>query len=179
MENTRVFSEGWLAVRSPLVGWGLALCLVAFGGCTPGTPAAKSPGGATSEVEHGHEHGADEHDDEHAAPKSLADAVAQAKELDRQIADAYTAGKPDDAHDAMHEIGHLFEAMGPLIDTATLSSTQVSEARAAREKLFDLFNQLDEGMHGGTVVSYADLQSEIEAGFTQLTGLASASASTP
>lgn len=118
------------------------------------------------------------HDHEHAEemPETFSAAVAELQEHAPEIKEAFDAGKPEDAHDALHHLGELSEAMMALIDASTLTAEQKAEAKQASETLFDQYMRLDtEVLHNAsTELKYEDVAGKIDESLAKLVTLAPA-----
>lgn len=92
----------------------------------------------------------------------MAEAWQQVEKFAGEIKKACEADKPDDAHDALHEIGHSLEAMEGWTSKELKDDTAKASAKAALKVLFDAFGAIDEGMHGGQGKKYAEVGQAIE-----------------
>jgi len=72
-----------------------------------GCNRVSSPTGVAG-VGHDHDHGGEKH------PESLAEAIDAIAKSGKRILDAFKSGNPDDAHDELHDIGHLIESLPAL-----------------------------------------------------------------
>lgn len=126
----------------------LGLCaacmfVVNFAGCEAPKPAANQKA-----ADHDHDH-------EDLAIGNFAESVGTLRKFHDQIKTAFEAGKPDDAHDALHDIGHVLEALEKQV--ADVAADKKEAAKAAVAGLFDGYTKIDKAMHGGDEVKYADL----------------------
>jgi hypothetical protein len=78
------------------------------------------------------------------------------------IKSAFTAGKPDDAHDALHEIGHALEAFQSFATKEITDSGLAGSVKDAIEKLLVAYGALDDGMHGGKETKYEEVEKTID-----------------
>ena len=134
--------------------------LVFLAGCGGGTPTQPP----VTEHEHAEER-----------PETFSAAVAELKEHAPEIKDAFQAGKPEDADEALHHVAHMLEEMPTLIDGSTLTAEQKTEAKDVSERLFDDYDKLHAVSHPGgetTEVKYEDLASSIDDGLAKLEALA-------
>jgi cell pole-organizing protein PopZ len=115
---------------------------------------------------HGHDH---DHDHEH--PTTLADAIKQVDTFKATIKAAFGNKKPEDAHDALHEVAHALEAAEPLALAAATTDDAKSAAKSAIKDLFDAFGAMDDVLHGKEGKSYEDVSAKIDAALTVLQGL--------
>ena len=61
----------------------------------------------------------------------------------------FEGGKPDEAQDALHEIGHVIEELPQLATKEKFSAESNGKVNVATEKLKNAFGALDDSMHGG------------------------------
>lgn len=119
-----------------------------------------------------------DHDHEHAEemPETFSAAVAELKEHAPEIKDAFEAGKPEDADEALHYLGEISEVMADLIASSSLTAEQKTEAMEASEALFDQYMRLDtEVVHGAsTELKHDDVASTIDQSLAKLEALAPA-----
>ncbi len=141
------------------------VCLLLSGsGCKPTAPVSTDKAAGHS---HDHDH---DHGDE---VKSMADAWKEIEKFAGEIKKACEADKPDDAHDALHEIGHSLEAMESLTSKELKSDEAKASAKAALKVLFDAFGAIDDGMHGGKGKKYDEVAKEIDDALTTIKKLVS------
>ncbi|MEM8736246.1 MAG: hypothetical protein AAGG44_18595 [Planctomycetota bacterium] len=109
----------------------------------------------------GHDHdGHADHDDD--APESFAEALTSITSMKSNICKAFANKTPDDAHDELHEVGHLLEEMPSLAAKVEgISKEQLAKVEAAVEELFDGFSELDGTLHGGADVDVAALEKQL------------------
>ncbi|HBE71676.1 MAG TPA: hypothetical protein DDW52_26330 [Planctomycetaceae bacterium] len=136
----------------------LLLAVVGFV-CVPGCGEPEET--ATHDESHS-DHGG------HGTPESLADAVHILGEQSKVISTAFTAGTPDDAHGALHEVGSTLQMLPGLAMKAGLEGEKLDELKAATTDLFDAFGALDEVMHGGEEISYDQVKDKIESAMAVL-----------
>jgi len=103
-------------------------------------------GGATSETsaeahDHGHDH---EHDHR---PESLHAAVAELTEMRDRVRDAILDGDPNDAHDPLHDVGELLEAIPDIAAETDLPKEEWDAVNTANDELFDAFGAIDKAFH--------------------------------
>ena len=145
-----------------LIAIPLALALCVAGGC--GKPAGSS-------ASHGHDHGHG-HDHDHST-MSYSAAVAEVEELHASIRKAFEAGKGEDAHDDLHHIGDLLDAIPKLAGKTKMSADDQTAVKEAADKVFSAYGRIDEAFHPGEGqevgdVKYADFAEEIDAGVAVL-----------
>lgn len=145
----------------------LVLCfsVAAFVGC--GDTTDESNGGDNTESHDGHDHG-----DEHAHAESFAEALEEVKEMKTKICKAFSDGTPDDAHDALHDVGHALEELSKTAGKeADVTPEQLEKVKTQVEALFEGFAKLDGVMHGGPEVKIEDLEKDLTAAITELEGV--------
>lgn len=127
----------------------LACCSLALTtGCQETAPE-------TTQAEEDHQH-------EHAHAETLAEAVTELNELHSEIAKAFTAEKPDDAHDALHDVGHVLEELAPLAKNEKLPDDRVAAIETAITTLMDGYGELDKTMHGAEGKSWSEVSASID-----------------
>lgn len=139
---------------------------VALTGCSEpvGEESHSQASGAEHEKEHGDESGHSGH-----SVDSFEDAVAELSEMKTVICKAFAEGTPDDAHDALHDVGHLLESLPELASKdLKLDQAAMTSLDAAVEALFDGFGKLDETFHGGDEVDAEQIESELAKAIDQL-----------
>lgn len=109
----------------------------------------------TAHVEEDHQH-------EHAHAETLAEAVTELNELHSEIAKAFTADKPDDAHDALHDVGHVLEELAPFAKNEKLPDDRVAAIETAVTTLMDGYGELDKTMHGAEGKSWSEVSASID-----------------
>ncbi|MEM9352310.1 MAG: hypothetical protein AAGA92_04800 [Planctomycetota bacterium] len=133
-----------------------SVCLASLAGC--GTS-----GESDSEHSHGHEH---DHDHGHShRPESLHEAVAELESLSEAIRTAIVDGDPKDAHDPLHEIGYLLEAIPDVAAETDLPEEEWNAVKAASEQLFDAFAEIDKTYHvedGDKQAVYEDVSAGVD-----------------
>ena len=77
----------------------VAMFAVTFSGCDAPKPAQSK--GDTHEHSH----------DEHLHTDNFAESVGTLRTLHDEIKKAFESGKPEDGHHALHDIGHVLEAL--------------------------------------------------------------------
>ena len=150
----KVESMNWMPRLAALL---LAvLAPMAILGCTQEEPALPNLPPVEDEID-AHEH-----------PETFAEAMEQLNTYKTQIETAYQADDPDSAHDALHEIGHVLEALPELASQVTEDAAQRESVQQASDQLLDAYGKLDGAMHGGEEVTYESVQADIDAGFATL-----------
>ena len=127
----------------------IGVCLI---GCTPSQPAAKK---TTTAQPH-----------EHKTVTSLPAAMKQLSTHVETIAKAFSEKKPDDAHDALHDIGYLLESIPEL--AKDMSDEKKSAVMKSVDELKENFDALDETLHGGPETPYSKVEERITAAMAGL-----------
>lgn len=142
------------------------LLFVATTGCDNASTETASSDTANSQQSHDHDH--DEHADE---PATFAEALAKLQEMKSEICTAFENETPEDAHDALHGVGHLLEDLPKLAAQQDgLSAEQLGNVETAVESLFDGFGQLDDTLHGGEEVDLEQLDKQLTEAMASLEG---------
>lgn len=125
--------------------------------------------------DHDHDHGQHGHDDhdghdheESGQPDSFAEAISQINDMGSKITAAFAKGEPDDAHDELHDIGHMIESLPELAKKAGLPETKQKKVGEATEALMDAFGKLDGTLHGGEKVDVEKISTTISAQIEEL-----------
>jgi len=111
---------------------------------------------------------AHENDRKSHHPETFVEAVAVIEQQGASIIDAFKGGTPDDAHDALHEIGHVIEELPELAMKEKFSAELNEKVNSATEKLMNAFGTLDDSMHGGKGKSLDDVTLEVDWSLKQL-----------
>lgn len=91
------------------------------------------------------------------------------KELEGQVATitkAFTTGKPEEAHDALHDVGHVLIGMPDL--AKSLTADKQAAVKKSVDELVSCFDALDQNMHGGTETPFTKVSERITAAMTEL-----------
>jgi hypothetical protein len=122
-----------------------------------------------SDREHGHDH---DHEHEHSdRPKSLKAAITKLKSLRDQIGAAMDKNDPDAAHEPLHDVGKLLEAMPELAADTDLPESEWQEIKQEADRLFKAFGDVDSSFHkedGDHQAAYKAVKSIIDEGVTKL-----------
>jgi hypothetical protein len=129
----------------------VALGLTIFG-CEPAAKPNAGTSTTAADQEHKHEHA-----------ETLADAVKELEGICESIKAAFAKDDAEAAHGPMHDIGHVLEEIPDLAAKSTLDDAGKAEVKKAAESLFEAFNAVDEGMHGGTGKKYSEVSEAIDA----------------
>ena len=131
------------------------VCIV---GCTPSQPAGiktNMAGNGTALP--------------HAKVTNMPAAMIQLNTYVETIAKAFSEKKPDDAHNALHDIDNLFKSIPALIKD--MPDEKKSAVMKSVDELKGSFDALDDTLHGGTETSYSKVEERIT---TAMAGLRTA-----
>ena len=145
-------------MKSKNAYWIAGIC---FLGCTASKPDSKLVDSKGDTAAHSH------------APHSstnLPDSIKQLSLLEETISKAFKANTPDDAHDSLHEVGHLLESIST--NVSGLADEKKNAVKKSVDELFACFGALDETLHGGPETPYSKVQERIA---TAMSALRSAS----
>ncbi len=110
-----------------------------------------------------------DHADVHQEPADFSSALAEVESMKTSICEAFANGTPDDAHDALHKIGHSLEHLPELAAKGgELSEEQLAKVGTSVEALFDGFAKLDDTLHGGAEVDVEELEKELNQALSDL-----------
>jgi len=149
--------------------------LLVGSGCTESSKtdtAASSAEHAHSHDDHGHHHG----------PESLKEAISQLTSMRDTIRDGFAKNDQDAAHDPLHEVGHVLEAMPELAKTEKVSAKDQAAIEKAVNSLMDAFGRVDKTMHGQEGSTYSEESATIDATLitlSQACGIESAAVEAP
>ena len=145
-----------------------ACCLVAlvlFTGCQPEATTSEKE----AEHGHGHDHG---HEHDHSdRPQSLREAIVELKELSDSFCAAMDEDNTEAAHDPLHHLGKLLDAMPELAADTDLPEDQWKQVKDQVDQLFDAFGTVDATFHekdGDKKAAYEDVKQTIEEGIAAL-----------
>lgn len=113
---------------------------------------------------------ADDHDHDHDAPESYAAAVKEIKEMRDAVAKAEEGGNLADAHDPLHEVGHVLEAVESLAKKEALDATQLEGVKKAVDDLYDGFGAVDAKLHNDekNAKTFAEVKDKIDGAISTL-----------
>ncbi|GAB5405552.1 MAG: hypothetical protein Aurels2KO_37830 [Aureliella sp.] len=149
----------------------LFLALLFGSGVVTITGCADSADGDSHSHAEGEEHGGheDHGDGDSHEEKSFEESVAELSQMKEVICEAFANGTPDEAHDALHGVGHLLESLPELASKElSLDEGAMESLDAAVESLFDGFGQLDETFHGGDEVDAAQISEDLSDAIAQM-----------
>jgi len=121
----------------------------------------------TDHADHGHAHHGHEHD--HDEPTSFVDGVAKLRSLGDDLAEKLADNAGEAADDAVHDIGHLLEAVREFATKEGLSDA----ASKGLDELEECFGKVDEAFHSGDTNAdpkkiLASVRERLEAAFKAL-----------
>lgn len=147
---------------------------VALVGCGSSDQSVSDSPSASSSLDD-HDHGDHDHDGhdhgEGGHPETLAEAVGQINDMGSKITAAFAKGDPDDAHDELHEIGHVIECLPELAKKAGLPEPKQQKVSEATETLMDAFGELDGTLHGGGEVDVEKISTTVSEQIEGLQGM--------
>lgn len=106
--------------------------------------------------------------DQPPAPATLTEAHRQLEELGEQIQSAFEAGEPERAHDALHEIGRVIQALPRLASEAGVEAE--AEVDAVTDDLMDGYARLDGVLHNAGEATWDDVGETIDGAMAKLEG---------
>jgi len=139
----------------------LCLVLAIAGGCN----SAEQASGEKDDHGHSHDH---DHSD---APKSLHAAIIELRDMWADITTAMDNSDPEAAHDPLHDVGKVLEAMPELAAETDLPESEWNEIKAEADKLFEAFGDIDSAFHkqdADKVAAYESAKSTIDEGVAAL-----------
>ena len=163
--------EDAMPMFRPLVRFAPLMLLAGAIGCDSAAPPAGAVRPATppAQVADAHaDHGHADHD--HDEPTSFADGVAKLKSLGEDLADKLANNAGEAADDAVHDIGHLLEAVREQATKAGLTDA----ATKALDELEECFGKVDEAFHSAEAdadpkKALESVKERLEAAFKALT----------
>lgn len=97
-----------------------------------------------------------------------ASAVSSLEQHDKKIREAFQIGKPENAHDSLHEVGNILDKFPKLVDSTSLSHSDRDAAKQAADELLDAYTELDLVLHDGEEISYDEVSEKIAANLAVL-----------
>ena len=89
----------------------------------------------------------------------------------KAIAEAFAAGKQDDAHGPLHDVGHLLGNTETLIENSDMDDDTKKKLSEAIEQLFTAYGAVDDKMHNSEKgKDYSDVSEQIENALSELQG---------
>lgn len=133
-------------------------------GCEAKNQASVTVAGKAGTASSGDDH---DHDDQKPAA-SLKEALEAIEKYRAEIKEAFSKKQPEDAHDALHEVGHSLESLTNLAGATTDEAKQ--SVKKAVDELFACFGAMDDTLHGKTGKSYEEVGDRIDAALAVLKG---------
>jgi hypothetical protein len=154
---------------------GLSLLLLASTvGCgdsrhKPSSAPTRQPSAGDAQADE-HEHG---DKDEHAeqAPRSFADGVAALQKHYEEIKTAYTQGDTEKAHEPLHQVGSVLEALPELGQKAGLAAADLEKLKQSVEKMFEAYGNIDDAVHQEKEADYQAVAEQLDANMTTIHSL--------
>jgi hypothetical protein len=190
---------GGISMRNAIARWivGIGCCLFAIatlgcGSSESGVAVTQANEAAAEPHDHeepgDHKHGEDSHGPEgggHAAhgghahgeagsggpPADFASTVAELRPLYETIRDAFQAGDKDKAHEPLHQIGHLLEALPESASMAGFGDQELATAKSASAAMFKAYGEIDEAMHAGKEPDYGSVAETLDTAMAELSAL--------
>jgi hypothetical protein len=78
------------------------------------------------------------------------------------IRDGFQSGSPEQAHDPLHEVGHVLEALPELAADADLSASDIEALQSAVDQMFAGYGAVDDAMHSGEEPDYDAVAEQLE-----------------
>ncbi len=154
---------------------GLSLLLLASTvGCgdsrqKPSSAPARQPSAVDAQAD---EHG--DHD-EHAeqAPHSFAEGVTALQKHYEEIKTAYTQGEAEKAHEPLHQVGSVLEALPELGQKAGLAATDLEKLKQSVEKIFEAYGNIDDAVHQKKEADYQAVAKQLDENMAAISSLVS------
>lgn len=147
----------WILPQTVALASWLALAV----GCQPSDNSVSDGAGNNAQQSSGrpdtHDHAA-----EPQVPTNFNEGLQLLNEQHAVIKAAFEAERPEDAHDALHDVGQVLEALPALASSNPKISSSLDSIKQSVEQLFDQFGLLDETLHGGEEVDFEDVNHQIE-----------------
>lgn len=150
------------------------LLLASIVGCgdsrqKPSSKPTRQPSAVDAQAEK-HEHGdQDEHAEE--APHSFAEGVAALQKHYAEIKTAYTQGEAEKAHEPLHQVGSVLEALPELGQQAGLAATDLEKLKQAVEKMFEAYGNIDDAVHQKKEADYQAVAEQLDENMAAISSL--------
>lgn len=102
----------------------------------------------------------------HTHATTLPGAMTELEQHVATINKAFTANKPDEAHDALHDVGHVLLSMTDL--SKNLPDDKKAAVKKSVDELISCFDALDQNMHGGTETPFSKVSERITVAMADL-----------
>lgn len=110
----------------------------------------------------GDQSAADSHAHSGAELHTLAEGIAALEQNYQQIKDAFAKNDAEKAHDPMHRVGNVLDALPELGKTAGLTADDATKLQQAVDKLMEAYGSVDEAMHEEKAPDYAAVAEQID-----------------
>ncbi len=168
MSTTPRRSPRYLTMAACLLA---AICLNACNRSTPSGKPSADQSGATSPDHDGHDH------DEHALPTTFAEGVSELKEHYQEIKTAFAQADAkkavEEAHDPLHHVGEILEALPELAKKADLSAEQLETISKSVGTMFDSYGNIDDAVHDEKSPDYAAVAEKLDEAMAAIEGVSS------
>ncbi len=151
--------------RLQAISLGLLVAVFAVG-CNG--PAAEKKPSADAARSESHDHGdhAQHAGEEHAQPKTFAEGVSLLKEHYVEIKQAFdqtdTEKAVELAHEPMHGIGDILEALPELAKQANLTPEDLQTVKQSVDAMMECYGSVDGAVHDGKEPGYKDVAAKID-----------------
>jgi simple sugar transport system substrate-binding protein len=154
-----------------VVACGVTVSLaMATAGCRDSSPPAAAKGNKPAAA---HVH-ADEHAEHEAArPGDLASGIVALKKDYQAIKDAFAKGDTEQAHEPLHDVGNVLEALPQLGKSAHVPAADSAKLSAAADKMFAAYGRIDGALHAGKPADYSAVAKELDEGMAAIETLQS------
>lgn len=171
----------WTAALAAAMSAAVAVALSGCGTAGTDTDPSRPQAGADDHDHTGHDHGEGEHaehaehGEEHAGddhmqstPTDFAAGVGALRQRYEAIRDAFQADDVEKAHEPLHEVGGLLDALPKLVDQSELSDSDKATAKAAVTAMFDAYGQIDGAIHDGKAPDYDAVAADLDKAMADL-----------
>jgi hypothetical protein len=136
--------------------WATIVVAASLVGCAPESDSSSSQspssGAATGQEDaDGHDH-----------PETFTEAVSALRSHHDAIRDGFQSGSPEEAHDPLHEVGHVMEGMPKLAADAGMAASDLESLKSCLEQLFEAYGTVDDAMHTGQEPDYEAVAQQLE-----------------
>lgn len=131
----------------------LAFCVAGCREARQTLPAASDPKPASADTQAdedahaGHEHAA-------ALPRDLSSGIAALKDHYEAIKAAFEQGDTEKAHEPLHDVGGVLEALPELAKAAGLAGADAEKLTQSVDKMFEAYGTIDAALHDGKPADY-------------------------
>ncbi|MHB8864810.1 MAG: hypothetical protein ACYC6N_20575 [Pirellulaceae bacterium] len=121
--------------------------------------AADAKGGA-----HGHDHAQQEF-------HTFTEGVTALREHYEEIKAAFTQGDAAKAHEPLHHVGSVLEALPELGKTAGLSASDLEKLNQAVQDMFEAYGTIDDALHQNKEADYQAVAEQLDQSMTVIRSL--------